>query len=74
MNYSEQEVRLIIANSLKEFNYKQKKLLLASQNKGNANFKKYEDALKAECGESLFNDAVQKLYDGEYRKKNPSTA
>lgn len=69
MNYSEQEVRLIIANSLKEFNYKQKKLLLASQNKGNANFKKYEDALKAECGESLFNDAVQKLYDGEYRKK-----
>lgn len=69
MNYSEAEKRLIIANSLSELNYRQKKLLLASQNKLNPECVKYAKMLVAACGEGTFNHAVQKFYDEEYCKK-----
>lgn len=55
MNYNIKECDLIVADSFRELNYKQKKLLLASENKNNANCGKYADALIKICGQGVYN-------------------
>lgn len=69
MSYNDRERDLIIADSLKELNYKQKKLLLASLSKDNANREKYAAALIKSCGEGVYNKVKARFADENYRKK-----
>ncbi|MGN0805509.1 MAG: DNA-processing protein DprA [Candidatus Coproplasma sp.] len=69
MIYTQKECDLIVANSINGLNYKQKKLLLASQNKDNPDCEKYAQALIKTCGEGVYNRAMATLFDKDYRKK-----
>jgi len=69
MSYNDRERDLIIADSIKELNYKQKKLLLASLSKNNDGREKYADALIKYCGEGVYNKVTERFADENYRKK-----
>ncbi|MGN0804395.1 MAG: DNA-processing protein DprA [Candidatus Coproplasma sp.] len=69
MNYSEKECDVIVADSFRELNYKQKKLLLASVNKNNADCGKYAEALIKICGQGVYNKVKSEFCDREYRGK-----
>lgn len=67
MSYTKAESDIIIADSLKELNYKQKKLLLASLNQSNKDRDKYADALIKICGVGLYNKVKSLFLDEKYR-------
>lgn len=69
MNYTDKERDLIVADSIKELSYKQKKLLLASLSKTNKDPSKYAAALIKIVGEGVYNKVKSKFYDGNYRNK-----
>ncbi|MGN0824766.1 MAG: DNA-processing protein DprA [Candidatus Coproplasma sp.] len=69
MIYTKKEVDLIVANSITELNYTNKKLFLASQNDDIFDREKYANALKKNCGENTFNKALETFLDETYRKK-----
>ncbi len=68
VEYSENEVNLIIADSFSELTYNEKKYFLAAQKGGEEN-QKYADALIKICGAGVYNKLKEKFCDGEYRKK-----
>ena len=68
MNYTQEEVNLIVADSFRDLSYGQKRAFLAVE-KGVAEKQKYEDALIKSCGEGVYNKLREKFYDGSYRDK-----
>lgn len=69
MSYTKEESDIIVVDSFKELDYKQKKLLLAANNQGNADRLKYADALIKICGEGVYNKLSALLEDDAYRQK-----
>lgn len=69
MTYSEDEKSIIIADSLENLNYKQKKLFLASVNRQNDKRQKYADILIKTLGDGVYNKLRDKFYDEDYRDK-----
>lgn len=69
MKYSEREEGVIIADTFKELNYKQKKLFLASLNAENQDRQKYADALIKTAGEGVYIKLKGYFTDGSYRAK-----
>jgi len=69
MNYKEEEKLIIAADSMGELNYKQKKLLLASVNEGNADRQKYSAALIKILGAGVYNKLKSEILDGEFCNK-----
>ncbi len=69
MNYTDRERDLIIADSLKELSYKQKKLFLASLSENNTEREKYAAALIKNCGEGVYNKVKGRFDNENYRKK-----
>ncbi|MDE6849769.1 MAG: DNA-protecting protein DprA [Clostridia bacterium] len=67
MNYTENEINLIIADSIKFLYYKYKKLLLASVNPNLDDREKYADALIKSVGSGVYNKAKALFSDGKYR-------
>lgn len=67
MIYTEAETDLIVADSFKELNYKQKKLFLASVREENADRQKYADALIKICGAGVYNKLKDRFQSGDYR-------
>ncbi|MDE7087769.1 MAG: DNA-protecting protein DprA [Clostridia bacterium] len=68
MIYSETESGIIAADSLQELTYKQKRMLLASQN-GGADAEKYAQTLIKTVGEGVYNKVKEKFRDKSYRGK-----
>ena len=68
MNYSEREKRIIVADSLRELNYKQKKLLLASEEESNPDREKYAAALIKIAGGGVYTKIKEKFRDLNYRE------
>lgn len=69
MNYDSKETDLIVADSLSELNYKQKKLLLASENRDVDDRQKYADALIKTLDGGVYNKIREKFRDLSYREK-----
>ncbi len=69
MIYTKDECDVIVADSIGELSYKQKKLLLASLFKANPNCGKYAAVLIKSCGEGVYNNAKERLQSENYRKK-----
>lgn len=69
MKYAERDADIIVADSLPQLNYKQKKLLLASRKKDNADRGKYAAALIKIVGESVYNSVERQFPDPSYREK-----
>ncbi len=69
MSYTKAEADVIVADSFRELNYKQKKLLLAAHNPDVGDRQKYADALIKICGAGVYNKISAQLTDGEYRQK-----
>lgn len=69
MNYTDSETDIIVADSFKELNYKQKKLLLAAENGGDAEGIKYADALIKTLDGGVYNKIREKFRDSYYRGK-----
>lgn len=69
MSYTKAESDIIVADSFKELDYKQKKLLLAAHNPDNADRRKYADALIKICGEGVYNKLSALMNDDGYRQK-----
>lgn len=68
MNYLKSEIDLIVADSIKLLNYKQKKLLLASLNGAVGDRQKYEDELIKTLGGGVYNKVKALFSDGKYRE------
>ena len=66
MKYTQSEISLIAADSLRELTYKQKKLLLASVNPANADRQKYAEALIKIEGSGVYNKIKEKISDKNY--------
>lgn len=69
MNYTKSETDIIIADSIEELNYKQKKLLLASENGEIADGRKYAEALIKTLDGGVYNKIREKFRDQTYRGK-----
>lgn len=69
MIYNGNETDLIIADSINILNYKQKKLLLASENENIPDRQKYADALIKTLDDGVYNKVKALFGDGKYRKK-----
>lgn len=69
MNYTQKEANVVIADSFRELNYKQKKCLLAAVNPDGGERKKYEDILINFFGEGVYNKLKARFFDSEYREK-----
>lgn len=69
MIYSEREENIIIADSFRQLNYKQKELFLASVNAGNPERQKYADALIKITGGGVYNKLKADFSDKSYRAK-----
>lgn len=69
MSYTKAESDIIVADSFKELDYKQKKLLLAAHNRSGADSLKYADALIKICGEGVYNKLSALMKDDGYRQK-----
>lgn len=67
MKYTENEIELIIADSIKLLDYKQKKLLLASCNPTIADREKYLNGLIKSVGGGVYNKVKALFDDGKYR-------
>lgn len=67
MNYSEKERGIIAADSFRELSYREKKLLLASENPDNDDRQKYADALIKMKGAGVYNKIRESFLDGGYR-------
>lgn len=67
MNYTKAETDVIVADSIEDLNYKEKKLLLDSQNENNADREKYADALIKIVGDRVYNKIKEKFRDLKYR-------
>ena len=69
MNYTQTETDLIVADSIAEINYRQKKLLLASENPDVTDGQKYAEALIKTLGGGVYNKVREKFRDLNYRSK-----
>ena len=69
MSYTDSETDVITADSFKDLNYKQKKLLLAAHSDKNADRQKYSDGLIKMLGAGVYNKIREKFLSAEYRKK-----
>lgn len=69
MSYTQNETDLIVADSIEEINYKQKKLLLASENPSVPDGQKYADALIKTLDGGVYNKIREKFRDLTYRGK-----
>lgn len=69
MNYNETEKKIIVADAMTELNYKQKKLLLASENEAVPQREKYADELIKTVGTGIYNKVRARLYDAGFRDK-----
>ncbi|MDE7076083.1 MAG: DNA-protecting protein DprA, partial [Clostridia bacterium] len=69
MNYTKSETDLIVADSIEELNYKQKKLLLASENGETDDGQKYAEALIKTLDGGVYNKVREKFRDQNYRGK-----
>lgn len=69
MSYLKEETDLIIADSLRELNYKQKKLFLASLKESNAERETYAGALIKTFGAGVYNKLRDEFADEAYRQK-----
>ncbi|MDE7163151.1 MAG: DNA-processing protein DprA [Clostridia bacterium] len=67
MNYTSKETDLIVADSIAELNYKQKKLLLASENREAEDGQKYAEALIKTLDGGVYNKIREKFRDQTYR-------
>lgn len=67
MSYTEREIDIIVADSIKELTYRQKKLLLAATNLSNAGREKFALALIKTVGEGVYNKVSAQLADVSYR-------
>lgn len=68
MNYTENEIDLIVADSISLLYYKYKKLLLAAGNPTVRDRQKYEDELIKSVGVGVYNKVKALFSDAEYRK------
>lgn len=68
MEYTKEEVDLIVADSFPQLTYKTKKCFLAAQHGGAENIK-YADALIKNYGEGVYNKLREQFYGGEYRER-----
>lgn len=69
MKYNERETDVIVADGIAELNYKQKKLLLASENPDVADGQKYAEALIKTLDTGVYNKVREKFRDLNYREK-----
>ncbi len=69
MSYTDKETDLIIADSIKLLNYKQKKLLLASVNNAITDREKYRAELIKTLDGGVYNKVKAQFFDGGYRKE-----
>lgn len=68
MRYTDEEVKLIIADSFEELNYRPKRYFIAACKGGDEN-QKYAEALIKSCGEGVYNKLKEKFSDETYRNK-----
>lgn len=68
MNYTKSETNVLVADSFKELNYKQKRLLLEAVS-AKSDSQKYISELIKICGEGVYNKIEQNFCDTEYRDK-----
>lgn len=68
MEYSTEEVNLIVADSFRELTYKFKKCFLAAQRQG-GDGEKYADVVIKSCGAGVYNKLKEQFFDEAFRKK-----
>lgn len=69
MNYGNKEIDIIVADSLGEINYRQKRLLLASLNENVSDGGKYTQELIKTLGEGVYNKIRKKFCEQNYRDR-----
>lgn len=69
MNYSQEEINIIAADSFTELNYTQKKLLVCACNPNSPERQKYEEKLIKTLGEGVYNKLRVCYADPDFRKK-----